>query len=70
MLKVDSLGITCGVAPCDSIAYPIGIAVSHPQMVQTSLNLNPVPVGSGVWELYYVQGHKVQVQVLVNECKP
>ncbi|OWY24121.1 T9SS C-terminal target domain-containing protein [Sphingobacteriales bacterium UPWRP_1] len=82
VLKVDSLGHTCGIAPCDSIAYPIGIATSHTQAAQTTLHPNPAKGSTTityslppqlpfvVLELYNLQGEKVRYWVLQPSLYP
>ncbi|QQS30288.1 MAG: T9SS type A sorting domain-containing protein [Sphingobacteriales bacterium] len=77
VLKTDSLGQSCGAAPCDSVVYTV--STSPPNTPTTSsVTLHPNPArGSttiyyslppqlpfGVVELYDLQGQKVRYQVL------
>ncbi|OWY16754.1 T9SS C-terminal target domain-containing protein [Sphingobacteriales bacterium UPWRP_1] len=77
VLKVDSLGNSCGIAPCDSIAYPLSTtparfepspqATLYPNPAKGSTTITyslPPQLPFAVLELYDLQGQKVQYWVL------
>lgn len=55
VIKVDSLGNTCGIAPCSSTVYPVGIAPTPQGSKPTPAAIypNPVPVGSSTAQISY-----------------
>lgn len=77
VLKVDSLGQSCGVAPCDSVVYAVSTPSSNtpispratlfpnPAQVSTTISYSlPTQLPFGVVELYDLQGQKVRYWVL------